>query len=689
MGFFMCGIFGVFVRDHSNFSPAYIQNIVKNLYILSETRGKEASGLVIRTKDSIKVFKLPIPASSLIKSDIFSKIFNTPTNNKIKTTVSDKTLAIFGHSRLVTNGRAKLNSNNQPVIKNGSVGIHNGIIVNDQKLWNTYPGLTKEYDVDTEVLLGLLQFHRNEGSSIINAAKKTFHEIEGSASIAVLFDDTDTAVLATNTGSLYMTTGLHENIVIFSSEKYILQQLLGLKAMKPFFNLHSITQIKPGTGCAINLSNLQKRIFNLDNNFSGDIPTVDYNETKIKIIDISPQEAISVDLDELQYHLTYEVKQEMWKVWERIYSDERVLRRCTKCIMPETMPFVTFDEEGVCNHCRAYERRGSILKGQETLENLVAKYRRNSDEQDVLVGFSGGRDSSYGLQYMIKTMKLHPLTFIYDWGMITDLARRNQARVCGKLGIEQIIVSADIKKKRENIRKNFEAWLKKPDLGMVPILMAGDKEFYHYFHKIRKQNNIQLFIFCGGYEGEEASGLFKLGFCGVDRNEKEALYRMTGISLKNKIKLMLYYLKSYVTNPSYINSSIFDTLFAYYSSYILPDDYVYLFEYIEWDEEEIVKTIREEFDWELETDTMATWRTDDGTAAIYNYIYFTMAGFSEFDIIRCHQIREGKMNRDEALRLIREENKPRFKSIEWYADAIGVEVNHMIKRINESPKLYK
>ena len=119
-----------------------------------------------------------------------------------------------------------MNSNNQPVIKNGSVGIHNGIIVNEQKIWNSYASLKKEYDVDTEVLLGLLQFHRNEGSSIIDAAKKTFHEIEGSASIAVLFDDTNTALLATNTGSLYMIVSLREDIALFSSEKFILQQLL-------------------------------------------------------------------------------------------------------------------------------------------------------------------------------------------------------------------------------------------------------------------------------------------------------------------------------------------------------------------------------------------------------------------------------------------------------------------------------
>ena len=101
----MCGIFGIFIRDHSNFSLAYIQNIIKNLYILSETRGKEASGLVVRTKDSLKVFKLPVPASSLIKSDVFTNIFNNQKNVNIKTTVSGG-ITVFGHSRLVTNGRA-------------------------------------------------------------------------------------------------------------------------------------------------------------------------------------------------------------------------------------------------------------------------------------------------------------------------------------------------------------------------------------------------------------------------------------------------------------------------------------------------------------------------------------------------------------------------------------------------------
>ncbi len=120
--------------------------------------------------------------------------------------------------------------------------------------------------------------------------------------------------------------------------------------------------------------------------------------------------------------------------------------------------------------------------------------------------------------------------------------------------------------------------------------MAGDKQFYYYFHKVRKQTGIKLFIFCGGYEGEEGTGLFKYGFCNVTtQGSKNALKRMTGISSKNKLKIMYYYLKQFIRNPAYINKSIIDTLFAYYSSYVLKDDYLYLFHYLDWDENKILK----------------------------------------------------------------------------------------------------
>lgn len=91
-------------------------------------------------------------------------------------------------------------------------------------------------------------------------------------------------------------------------------------------------------------------------------------------------------------------------------------------------------------------------------------------------------------------MGLNPIAFSYDWGMLTDLARRNQSRMCAKLGVEHILVSADIRKKRNNIKLNVEAWLHKPHLGTIPLFMAGDKHYFYYNNLIMKQNNIKISI---------------------------------------------------------------------------------------------------------------------------------------------------------------------------------------------------
>lgn len=96
-----------------------------------------------------------------------------------------------------------------------------------------------------------------------------------------------------------------------------------------------------------------------------------------------------------------------------------------------------------------------------------------------------------------------------------------------------------------------------------------------------------------------------------------------------------------------------------------------------------------EYDWETAVDTSTTWRIGDGTAAFYNYIYYTVAGFSEHDTFRSNQIREGVMTRERALELVRDENQPRYQNIRWYLDALGMDFSDVIKTINSIPKLYK
>jgi glutamine---fructose-6-phosphate transaminase (isomerizing) len=683
----LCGIFGILIGGNLKLSPKELMQIVNSMFKLSESRGKEASGLALRFKDSIYVLKEPITSSKLVKTSRYKELFNQTlktegyTDNQLQAPI-----LILGHSRLQTNGLSEINTNNQPVVKDGAVGIHNGIIVNDDKLWKSFSAIKKKYDVDTEVFLSLLQMFRAQGKSMIEAVRLVFENIEGSASVAVQFDDANNLVLASNTGSLYMSLSENEKILVFASEKYILQQTLNHRLLRSRFAGKSITQVKAGQGCLLELDLSRKQMFllkdrSVDSNYSAPL------KSKAATFELYDQQTQPLP-DPSQYLLREDIKQTMIQNWEALYSNENTLKRCPRCLLPETMPYISFDEAGVCSYCRDYEHRGSYLKGEKALEEFVSKYRSTSGETDVLLGFSGGRDSAFGLDYVKNTLGLHPITFTYDWGMVNDLARRNQARVVGKLGVEHIVILADIRTKRANIRKNLKAWLKKPDLGMVPILMAGDKQFYYYFHKVRKQTGIKLFIFCGGYEGEEGTGLFKYGFCNVTtQGSKKALKRMTGISSVNKLKIMYYYLKQFIKNPAYINKSIIDTLFAYYSSYVLTDDYLYLFHYLDWAENKIVNSITEKFNWERATDTIATWRTDDGTASFYNYIYMTMAGFTEFDIFRSHQIREGKLTREQAYEIIKEENKPRFRSIEWYGQAIDLDMNKAIETINSAKRL--
>src|SRR5262249_35012151 len=151
----------------------------------------------------------------------------------------------------------------------------------------------------------------------------------------------------------------------------------------------------------------------------------------------------------------------------------KTLKRCTRCILPETYPFIAFDSAGVCNHCRSYQPR--VHKGAEALRAIADRHRGDGKKSNCLIAVSGGRDSTYGLHYVSRVLGMNAVAYTYDWGMVTDLARRNISRICGKLGVEHILISADIKKKRENIRKNILAWLKKPDLGVIPLFMAGDK----------------------------------------------------------------------------------------------------------------------------------------------------------------------------------------------------------------------
>jgi len=91
---------------------------------------------------------------------------------------------------------------------------------------------------------------------------------------------------------------------------------------------------------------------------------------------------------------------------------------------------------------------------------------------------------------------------------------------------------------------------------------------------------------------------------------------------------------------------------------------------------------------ETSPDTPTTWRIGDGTVPFYNYIYYTVAGFSENDTFRSNQVRGGMITREEALKFLDEENYPRFESMSWYCNTIGVDLEKALRIIHAIPKHY-
>lgn len=638
----MCGIFGVICASDRSADRELAKSLAVSLLRFSETRGREAVGIAVHDGERIEVLKQGGSVTDFLANPKLHTLLDEATRR------AQKTLAITGHSRLATNGAQSNVDNNQPVITRGAVALHNGIVVNDRALEQRHT-IERHGELDSEILAALVRKHLDESKDLVAAARATFAEIEGSASIAMMFDDLDVMLLATNTGSLFSLTNEAGTVIAFASERFILQRVLDDKQASQLGECR-IEQIRAGHALAVRLSDLQRHAFSLADSRPEERPMFAPNGHHVAIIDHS--------------------------------SHAERLRRCSKCILPETYPFIDFDEHGVCRYCRTWKKIQP--KGEQALFDAVEPYRSKDGSPDVILALSGGRDSSYGLHYVKTVLGMNPVAFTYDWGMVTDLARRNCARVCGKLGVEHIIRSADITAKRRYVRKNIEAWLKKPELGMVTLFMAGDKEFYAHARQLRKETGIKLVVFCTGNLIEDAP--YKTGLMGVPQDDHGNT--LTGMSLRNKVGMVRYFAKNYLRNPAYINESLIDTANAFWQTFVVKDDFLYLFHYLPWREDEIVSTIRREYDWEVAEDTTTTWRIGDGTAAFYNYIYQTIAGFTEDEVMLSNMVREGHVDRDEALRRAKEYAKPRWPSIREYAQLIGFSAEEALQVINAAPKLY-
>lgn len=626
----MCGIVGLHFED--NIQPNKIFYWIRSTLELSSRRGNDSCGLVFLVKNKkylyLKCYKSENNFDNTLRSLGLRKFINDIY------LLGEKIEFFIGHTRLATNGDT-VGDNNQPLINTNknSAFVFNGIICNSESL-------LKKYNLKTN--------SQNDGEALwlLDKDKKIYSEINGNFSYIKIDGSKKTNVsFLTNNGSLYYSKNKIKGL-----KKIILSEASFFKKLKIENYLQSPINEK-GSVFISDEKIHSCEIFKLKNK----------EKNKVKVLDIANFK-INENLEK--------------KIFEKINYNEKKFNRCTKCILPSSYPFINFDEMGICNYCKSH--KNIDIKNKDLLAEKIKYIADNYNDKSILCSLSGGRDSSFALHLLVKEFNIKPITYTYDWGLNTNLARRNVSIMSGSLGVENILIAADIRKKRKNVKKNINAWLKKPHLGIVPLFMAGDKQFISNSNIIKKELGIKLEIFA---DNKFERTQFKEEFTGFklwDENKKNHYWKMNYLP---QLKMIYFYGKEFLLNPHYLNSSLLDSFIGFLNYYNNSTDAFHIFDYWQWDENKINDILINEYEWETAFDTPSTWRIGDGTQPFYNLIYYLFAGFSENDTLRSIQIREGQIKREEALNKVKLENQPRYPTFKWYCSLFDLDYEETLNKL--------
>lgn len=122
-------------------------------------------------------------------------------------------------------------------------------------------------------------------------------------------------------------------------------------------------------------------------------------------------------------------------------SNIKNLQTCARCIYDSTIPGISFDEKGLCNYCQQYDDMQLAYptgsEGRIILEKHIEEVKKagKGKQYDVVVGVSGGCDSSYMLhlahQYGLRVLAAH-----FDNTFNSTIAVENIQIVLSKLNID-------------------------------------------------------------------------------------------------------------------------------------------------------------------------------------------------------------------------------------------------------------
>ncbi len=222
-------------------------------------------------------------------------------------------------------------------------------------------------------------------------------------------------------------------------------------------------------------------------------------------------------------------------------------RICNWCVMDTTDPQISFDENGICNHCKEsqvmLEKISSSTYAARQLElgQIVEEIKKvgEKNEYDCIIGLSGGVDSSY-LAYLAKKLGLRVLAIHVDTGWNSELAVKNIELLVRRLGIDLYTFVVDWPEMRDLQLSFLKAAVANQDTPQDHVIHAA-------LHRVAVEKKIS-YILSGSNYSTECILPKAWGHSAMDLRQIKAIQKKYGtVKLKKFPQLGLF--KYYIYYP--------------------------------------------------------------------------------------------------------------------------------------------
>ena len=337
-------------------------------------------------------------------------------------------------------------------------------------------------------------------------------------------------------------------------------------------------------------------------------------------------------------------------------------QRCNRCLMPSTYPGIFFEEDGVCNQCLQFKKKEPL--GEEALSKIL--HTKKGGEYDCVIGISGGKDSCFVAYLAKKKYGLRTLAVCYEFPFLCDLARNNVRSVTSSLQIDLVLV-----KSKNNLEYNL---LRNHIISLAATGTTwGQCIFCHY--------GIEAILFNIALERKIPfilNGVTRYEKWNPGNRTKILLSRVSKLGFLEIISFIYYQWRAYfglVDQRRQFRVKSSGLLNPYRDISIKSNEAqeINVFEYIQWDQAVMENTLTSKAGWVKPANSLS-WRYDCILEPLLDYTYKKEFGVSTVGIYLSNLIRDGRINRNEALRILEEsEQEQRLKEqVEFVFDYLSI-----------------